>query len=77
MEGSLWRETSGRSLGSYNAAVLVGGMCHGNGFQQETTRLHSIDIVLHKDGMELSHPQSSASPSIGSIPSREQSPACR
>ena len=31
MEGPLWRETLGRSLGSYDAAELVGGTCHGNG----------------------------------------------
>ena len=42
MEGPLWRETLGRSLGSYGAAELVGAMCHGNGFRQETTRLHAI-----------------------------------
>ena len=42
MEGPLWRETLGRSLGSHNAAELVGGMCHGNGCRQETTRLHAI-----------------------------------
>ena len=40
MEGPLWRETLGRSLGSHDATELVGGMCHGNGFQ--TTRLHAI-----------------------------------
>ena len=42
MEGPLWRETLGRSLGSHDATELVGGMCHGNGCQQETTRLHAI-----------------------------------
>ena len=31
MEGPLWRETLGRSLGSHDAVELVGGMCHGNG----------------------------------------------
>ena len=31
MEGPLWRETLGRSLGSHDATELVGGMCHGNG----------------------------------------------
>ena len=31
MEGPLWRETLGRSLGSHDAAELVGGMCRGNG----------------------------------------------
>ena len=33
MEVPLWRETLGRSLGSYGGAELVGGMCHGNGFR--------------------------------------------
>ena len=42
MEGPLWRKTSGRSLGSHDATELVGGMCHGNGCRQETTRLHAI-----------------------------------
>ena len=42
MEGPLWRETLGRSLGSHDATKLVGGMCHGNGCRQETTRLHAI-----------------------------------
>ena len=42
MEGPLWRETSGRSLGSHDVTELVGGMCHGNGRRQETTRLHAI-----------------------------------
>ena len=31
MEGPLWRETLGRSLGSHDATELVGGMCYGNG----------------------------------------------
>ena len=31
MEGPLWRETLGRSLGSHDATELVSGMCHGNG----------------------------------------------
>ena len=31
MEGPLWRETLGRSLGSHDVAELVGGMCHVNG----------------------------------------------
>ena len=35
-------ETLGRSLGSHDATELVGGMCHGNGCRQETTRLHAI-----------------------------------
>ena len=42
MEGPLWRETLGRSLGSHDATELVGGMCHGNGCRQETTRFHAI-----------------------------------
>ena len=42
MEGPLWRETLGRSLGSHDATELVGRMCHGNGCRQETTRLHAI-----------------------------------
>ena len=42
MEGPLWRETLGRSLGSHAATELVGGMCHGNGCRQETTRIHAI-----------------------------------
>ena len=42
MEGPLWRETLGRSLGSHDATEPVGGMCHGNGCRQETTRQHAI-----------------------------------
>ena len=42
MEGPLWRETLGRSLGSHDAAELVDGMCHGPDFRQETTCLHAI-----------------------------------
>ena len=45
MEGLLWRETLGRSLGSHDAAELVGGMCHGNGCQQKTTHLHAISCT--------------------------------
>ena len=30
MEGSLWRELLGRSLGSHDAVELVGGTCHEN-----------------------------------------------
>ena len=44
MEGPLWRETLGRSLESHDAAE-VGGMCHGNGCRQETTRLHVISCT--------------------------------
>ena len=45
MEGPLWREALGRSLGSHDEAELVGGMCHGNGCRQETTRLHAISCT--------------------------------
>ena len=44
MEGPLWRETLGRSLWSHDATEL-GGMCHGNGCRQETTRLHAISCL--------------------------------
>ena len=44
MEGPLWRETLGRSLGSHDVTELV-GMCHGNGCRQETTRLHAISCA--------------------------------
>ena len=44
-EDPLWRETLGRSLGSHDAAELIGGMCYGNGFRQETTRLHAISCT--------------------------------
>ena len=33
MEGLLYRETLGRSLGSHDAAELVGETCHGNGWR--------------------------------------------
>ena len=33
---------SQEGLGSHDATELVGGMCHGNGCRQETTRLHAI-----------------------------------
>ena len=45
MKGPLLRETLSRSLGSHDAAELVGGMCHGNGCRQETTRLHAISCT--------------------------------
>ena len=67
MEGPLWKETLGRNLRLHDATELVGGMCHGNGCRQETTRRH----ILHKDGIELSHSQSGAPPGPGSIPSGE------
>ena len=45
MEAPLWRETLGRSLGSHDAAELVGGIYHGNGYRQETPRLHAISCT--------------------------------
>ena len=45
MEGPLWGETLGRSLGSHDATELVGGMVHGNGCRQETTRLHVMSCI--------------------------------
>ena len=42
MEGPLRRETLGGSLGSHDTTEFVGGMCHGNGCRQETTRLQAI-----------------------------------
>ena len=45
MEGPLWRETLGRSLGSHDATEPVRGMCHGNGCRQATTRLHAISCT--------------------------------
>ena len=45
MEGPLWRETLGRSLGSHDAVELVGGMCHVNGCRKETTRLYAISCT--------------------------------
>ena len=70
MEGPLWRETLGRSLGSHDATELVGGMYVP--WQSLPAGNHpSPRHILHKDGMELSHPQSGAPPGLGSIPSRE------
>ena len=49
MEGNL-----GRSLGSHDATELIGGMCHGNGCRQETTRLHAISCTkTRQDGALL------------------------
>ena len=45
MEGPLWRETLSRSLGSHDAAELVGRMCHDNSCWQETTRLLVISCT--------------------------------
>ena len=50
MEGPLWRETLGRRSGSHDVAELVGGMCHGNGCRQETTRLYVISCKKRRDG---------------------------
>ena len=44
MEGRLWRETLGKSLGSHDATEIV-GICHGDGCRQETTRLHAISCT--------------------------------
>ena len=68
MEGLLWRETFGRSLGSHDATELVGGMYVP--WQWLSAGNHPPPRhILHKDGMELSHPQSGAPPGTGSIPS--------
>ena len=45
MEGPLWRETLGRSLGSHAETELVGGMYHGNGGRQETTRPYAVSCT--------------------------------
>ena len=45
IEGPLWTDTLGRSLGSHDAAELVGGICHVNGSRQETTRLYAISCT--------------------------------
>ena len=45
MEGPLWRETLGRSLGLHDAAERVGGICHGNSCRQEPPRLHAISCT--------------------------------
>ena len=45
MEGPLWRETLDRSLGSHDAAELVGGTCRSNGCRQDTTRPHAISCT--------------------------------
>ena len=45
MEGPLWRETLGRSLGSHDVAEFVGGMCYGNDCCEETIRFHAISCT--------------------------------
>ena len=45
VEGPLWREALGKSLGSHGAAEIVDGICHSDGCRQETTRLHAISYT--------------------------------
>ena len=45
MDNPLWRKTLSRSLGSYDAAKLVGRMCHDNSCRQETNRLHATSFT--------------------------------
>ena len=45
MEGPLWKEIIGRSLGSHDAAERVGEIYHGNGCRQKTTRFHAISYT--------------------------------
>ena len=45
MEGFLWSEILGRSLGSPDTAERVGGMRHGNSYRKETTHLHAISCA--------------------------------
>ena len=71
---SLWRKTSDRSLESHDAAELVGGMCHGSGCRKK--KHPPPGYIVHKDGIELSHLESSALLGTGLIPSREQSTVC-
>ena len=42
MEGSLLRESLGRSLGSHDAAGHAGGTFNDNDCRKETTRLHAV-----------------------------------
>ena len=52
--GLLWRESldRSRSLGSHDAAGLVGGMCYDKGYRQETTRLHcTLYSARRQDGV--------------------------
>ena len=53
MQGPLWRETLGRSLESHDAAERVGGMCHSNGFRQET--LVSTQYLAQRRDGAFSH----------------------
>ena len=52
MEGPLWRETLGGSLGSYEAAELEGGMCHGNGCRQKIS-VSTPYLAQRRDGALL------------------------
>ena len=51
-----------------------GGICSSDvSSQWLPARNHPLPrYILHKNGMKLTHPQSSARPGIGSIPSREK-----
>lgn len=51
IEGSLWRNTFGRSLGSHDVMEPCGEACSGNGYRKQTTRLPCN--LLYKDAMEL------------------------
>ena len=46
VEGPLWRETLGRSLGSHDAAERVGGMVQGNGWNGAGGWLVVFSFVL-------------------------------
>ena len=75
MQGFLWRGALGRSLGSHDAAELVGGDVP---WQWLSARDHPLSRYLeHKYRIELPRPQPSAPPGTGSTPPREQSPICR
>ena len=50
IEGPLWRETLGRSLGSHDAAELVGGMCHGNGYRCKKLPAFTPYLAQRRDG---------------------------
>ena len=45
MEGPLWREALGSSLGLHDATELVGGMRPGNDYRQEPPRLHALSCT--------------------------------
>ena len=54
MEGPLWRDTLGRSLGSHDVVVLVGGMRRSNGCGHIKIYHLPLHYILHKDRTELS-----------------------